>query len=58
MEDTLVHELLHIHLHDCQIRRNPDAEPKSAETVAAERAIEAITLGLIRLSRDQDRFAS
>lgn len=47
-ELTLVHELLHLELHDAFPKGWPDG---GAEELAMERAIDALSKGLVRLER-------
>jgi hypothetical protein len=51
MEDTLLHELLHLHLHDLRVPRAKEGERETAEQIAEERAIEAVVGALLTLER-------
>lgn len=51
MEDTLVHEMLHLHLDGCRIH-SKDAEGNlTASGIAEERAIDTLTGALVHLAR-------
>lgn len=51
LEDTLVHELLHLHFNDLRVPVSRPTDPSTAEEVAQERAIEAIAGALLTLKR-------
>lgn len=48
IEDTIVHELLHLHFGDLRV---PKGEQETPEQIAEERAIDAITGALVALDR-------
>lgn len=54
MEDSLVHELLHLHLHDCHIPKAAPNAQIAAEEIAEERCVDALASALLQLERQGD----
>lgn len=52
MEDSLVHELLHLVLRDCRINSRDDKDKLTAQGIAEERAIDALSCALVSLHRE------
>lgn len=55
MEDSLVHELLHVVLKDCRIDARDDDGNLTSEGIAEERAIDALAAAIVGLHRKKGK---